>query len=75
MYYLSSYDLGRGVAAVEGIKPGEIPQPLSIGDFRVQVRGGLHGAPHSAQPLGFGQVCGSLFQLLSEVSSWMFTPY
>ena len=51
MYYLSSYDLGRGVAAKECIKPGEIPQSLSFGDFRVQVRGG---------PLGFGQVGGFL---------------
>ena len=51
-------DLGRGVVAVEGVRPGDIPQPLGLESLGAQVRGSLHGATPSAQHLGLGQVCG-----------------
>ena len=53
-----SGDLGRGVVAVEGLRPGDIPHPLGLGSPEEQVRGGLHcDATHLNS--GLGQICGS----------------
>ena len=56
--HLMSADLGRGVVAIEGLRPGDIPQPLGLGSPEEQVRGGLHlDTTHLNS--GLGQICGS----------------
>ena len=57
--HLMSGDLGRGVVAVEGLRPGDIPHPLGLGSLEEQVRGGLHCAATTHLNSGLGQNCGS----------------